>query len=465
MIKVVIFGAGTVGMSVARALAEEENDVTLVDRNASRLHGIGQKIDIRTVYGDACDPLVLDDADIGDVDLVLAVTDDDHTNMLVCQLASMIGNPPQLIARLRNQEFQNRSDELFGRDANQIPVDNIISPERLVTDAIIRLIRHPGAIQIVELAEGKIQLMGIKADEGGKLVGHKIRELRDHLPSVETRVAAVYRKDEPIIPKAGTVIQPGDEVFFIAAPKHIAQIMTELSSVRSSFGKRVMIAGGGNIGMRLSSELAPSEFRVKLLEINEKQADLAARSLPKTTIIIGSATDPALLVDEYIEAYEVFCAVTDNDEVNLISAMIAKKLGARRTMAVISNPEYAELLDETGIDILISPHLSTISEVLRYVRRGATQAVHSLRRGVAEALEIIVYGTRNTSKVVGRTIRELNLPHGTSCEAILRGDDVLMARSNLMIKSNDRVIVFVMHKDRKQVAFVHKLFEPSVLFV
>ncbi len=465
MKKVVIFGAGTVGFNVAAALAEEENDVTLVDKDSEILRRTNRKIDIRTVCGDACDPLVLDATDIEDAELVLAFTDDDNTNMLVCKLAHMLGNTPQLIARVRNPEFYNREESLFGRGPNQIPINKLLSPERVITDLIIHLIRHPGAIQIVKLADDKIELVGIKADRGGKLVGHKIRELRDHLPQVETRVAAVYRRDEPIIPKAHTVIQPGDEVFFIAAPEHISQIMTELSSVESSFGKRVMLAGAGNLGLQLANALAPTEFRVKVIEVDEDRAITAAHSLLRANLIVGSATDPDLLIEESIESYEVFCAITDNDEVNLISAMIAKKLGARRTMAIIGNTTYAELLDETGIDILISPRLSTVGEVLRYVRRGATLAVHSLRRGIAEALEIEVYGTKETSKVVGRTISELNLPHGTSVEAILRDDKVLIANSKLVIESEDLVIVFVMHKDKKQMAFVHKLFQPSALFL
>ena len=470
MTKIVIFGAGQVGYSVAVALSDEENDVTLIDRNEVVLGQKVQHLDIKTIHGNATDPNTLDAADIEDAELVLAVTDQDDTNILVCQLAYMLGNTPQLIARLRNPEFHKRKDLLFGRqEPHKIPIDAIISPEKLVTDQIMRLVRHPGALQIVEFAKGKIQLVAIQADHSGKLVGHKIKELREHMPNVDSRVAAIYRHDRPIIPQGDTVIQPKDEVFFIAAPEHIADMMTELRTVNASYGKRVMLVGAGNIGMRLAremSEMKSGGFRVKLIEKDKERAQKAAHELPDTVVIHGDAADQDLMLRGNIENTEVFCSVSNEDEVNILSAMMAKRLGAKRTMALINNSAYAELLENTGIDIVISPNLNTISELLRYIRRGGTVAVHSLRRGAAEAIETVAYGSsKSDSKVVGRTIGELNVPSGTTVGAILRDDQVLIAHSDIVIEDKDHVILFVVDKGGKQIESVQKLFQPSPLYV
>ena len=465
MTRIVIFGAGTVGLTVAEALSGEQNDVTLVDRNEKALGENVQNLDIKTICGDASDPNTLDNADIEDAEMVLAVTNQDDTNIVVCQLAYMLGNTPTLIARLRNPEFRKRQEVLFGRENHQIPIDRIISPEQLVTEQIMRLIRNPGALQVVEFAGGKIQLVAIRADRGGKLVGHRIEELREHLPKDDARVAAIYRRGRPVIPKGDTVIEPKDEVFFIAAPEHITDIMHELRSVDATYGKRVMLVGAGNIGMRLAREMAPSGLRVKLIEIDPDRAQKAAQSLSDTIVILGNATNQELMIRENIESTEVFCSVSNDDEVNILSAMMAKKMGARRTMALVSNSAYVDLLEDTAIDIVISPNLTTVSELLRHIRSGGTVAVHSLRRGAAEAIETVAYGSESTSKVVGRAIGNLTLPEGTSVGAILRRGEVLIAHSDIVIETDDHVILFVIDKARKQIAKIQKLFEPSVLYV
>lgn len=466
MKKIVIFGAGAVGSSVAEALSYEENDVTIIDRDESALNPKLQNLDIRVIHGDACDPQTLDEADIVDADLVLAVTDHDDTNILVCQLAYMLGSRPKVIARLRNPEFHRRKKDLFGHEANskKIPIDSIISPEQLVTNQIMRLIGQPGALQIVEFADGKIQLAAIRADQGGKLVGHRIEELRRHLPNIDSRVAAIYREERPIIPKGETVIKPKDEVFFVAATEHISNIMTELRSVESSYGKRVMLVGAGNIGMQLAREMEHGEWRVKLIEFDRKRAESASLELSNTIVIHGNATDQDLMQRENIKTVEVFCSITNDDEVNILSAMMAKKLGAKRTMALINNSAYAALLENTGIDIVISPNLITVSALLRDIRKGDMVAVHSLRRGVAEAIETVVHGTKKDSKVAGRAIGELKLPEGTTLGAILRRDEVLIAHNNIVIEDEDHVILFVVDKGGKQIEQVQKLFEPGPLW-
>ncbi len=466
MTSILIIGAGTVGSSVAQALNEEGYDVTIIDENESALMQVAQNLDIQTIHGDAADPLILEEANPDSVDMVLAVTDSDATNILVCQLMHRLGLAPNLVARVRNMEFHKRKTEFFGSEDNQIPIHSIISPAQRVTDQIMRLINMPGALQVVEFANGKIQLAAIRAEEGGKLVGHMIQELSQHMPDVEVRVAAIYRSKDYVIPKGKEVIYPGDEVFFIAPPESLADMMQELRTVDRSHGKRVILVGAGNIGMRLALELEKTNLRVKLIEFNRNRAEKAAMMLDNTIVIHGNATDQNLMIRENIETTEVFCTVTNDDAVNILSAMMAKWLGARRTMALINNSSYVEMLESagSGIDIVISPNQNTIGELLRYIRSGTTVEVHSLRRGVAEAIETIAMGDEHTSKVVGRRIEELNLPQGAVIGAILRGGEVLIAHHDLEIQSGDHAIVFVAAKSSKLISNVEKLFEPTALF-
>ncbi len=466
MTNIVIIGAGAVGASVAEALAMEEYDVTIIDESAEILEKRVGKFDIRAVHGDATDPELLEQINIEDAELLLAVTNQDDTNILVCQLAVLLGNTPKVVARIRNQEINKRRNILFGRDnPRKIPIDAIISPERLVTEHIIRLIDHPGALQLVEFAKGKIQLIGIQADVTGKLVGHKIRELKEHIPNVNTRVAAVYHHGRGVIPKGDTIIAPGDVVFFIATPEHIADVVNELRVVDTTTGNRIMLVGAGNIGLTLAKEMSSREMRVVLIEKLEKNAIRAADHVPKCLVICADATDSDMLERENVGSMEVFCAVTEHDETNILSAMMAKKLGAKRTMALVNNSAYVDLLENSGVDIVISPNLNTVSELLTFVRKG-TEVVHSLRRGAAEAIETVVRGeTKQDSKVIGRTVEELGLPEGTTVGAILRDDEVVIAHHDTVIEQGDHIILFVVDKSGKTIKKVQKLFEPSPLFL
>lgn len=466
MTKIVIIGAGAVGASVAEALSTEGNDVTVVDNCPEALRNTSlRQLDIRMIQGEAGNPDVLEQANVEDADMLLAVTKQDDSNIVACQLAHILGNTPRLIARIRNQALNKSKDVLFGRGPDQITIDEIISPERLVTEHIMRLIDHPGALQLVEFAQGKIQLIGIRADESGKLVGHKIRELRKHMPDVDTRVAAVYQKGGGKIPKGDTVIQPGDVVFFIATPEHLADVVDELRVVDKETGNRIMLVGAGNIGMALASELISRDSRVVLIEVLETNAAKAAEEVPKCLVICADATNADLLERENVASMDVFCAVTNHDETNILSAMMAKKLGAKRTMALVNNSAYVDLLDDSGVDIVISPNLNTISELLKFVRTGGIVAAHSLRRGAAEALETIALGKSRESNVVGRRVDELKLPEGTTVGAILRDDEVLIAHHDTLIQEDDHVILFVVDKSGKKIKRVQKLFEPNVFYI
>ncbi len=456
--KIIILGAGQVGTSVAENLAMEDNDITIVDQNADLLKALEDRLDLRTVQGHAAYPDVLKQAGAEDADMILAVTNSDETNMVACQVAYTLFRTPTKIARVRSQGFINYP-ELFGNDV--LPVDLLISPEQLVTDYIFRLIEYPGALQVLDFAEGKIRLVAVRAYHGGPLVGHKLKTLYDHMPHVDARVAAIYRKGQAIQPEGDTVIEVDDEVFFIAAVENIRAVMGELRRLERPF-KRIIIAGGGNIGRRLALELQKN-YEVKIIDRGKQRSKQLAEELDRCIVLHGDGADEDLLVDENIENTDVFCAVTNDDEANILSAMLAKRLGARKVMSLINRPSYVDLVQSGPIDIAISPQHATIGSLLAHVRRGDVEVVHSLRRGAAEAIEAVAHGDSSSSKVVGRMIEEVKLPKETSIGAILRGEEVIIAHHDTVIESEDHVILFLV--DKRRIADVEKLFQVGVTFL
>ena len=451
--RILILGAGQVGSTVAYSLAREEaNDITVVDRNTELLQDLQERLDIRTVCGHASHPDVLRDAGADEADMVVAVTDSDETNMIACQVCYTLYRTPTKIARVRAAEYLN-TPQLFTQDA--LPVDMLISPEQLVVDYIRRLIQYPGALQVLDFAGGKVRLVAVQAYYGGALVGQELRNLKNHIPDVDTRVAAVYRRGQAILPKGDTVIEADDEVFFIAPRADIRSVINELRKLDKPI-RRIIIAGGGNIGVRLANALE-STHQVKLIERSRERARDISEDLDKTIVLSGDAADEELLVEENIEATDVFCAVTNDEEANILSSMLAKRLGARKVLALINRPSYVDLVQSGAIDIAISPQQVTIGALLTHIRRGDVVMVHSLRRGAAEAIEAIAHGTRETSRVVGRTVEEIALPDGATIGAIVRGDSVLMAHHDTRIEADDHVILFLVNRER--IRDVEKLFQ------
>jgi trk system potassium uptake protein TrkA len=456
--KIIILGAGQVGTSVAANLVNEANDITVVDTDARRLRELADRFDLRTLQGHGAQPDVLMRAGGEDAEMIIAVTNSDETNVVACQVAYTLFHTPTKIARVRAQGFLDHSDALFGGDA--FKVDVTISPEQLVTEYILRLIQNPGALQVTDFANGRVRLVAVRAYYGGPLVGHELRALYDHMPHIDARVAAIYRQDRAIQPEGDTVIEADDEVFFVAAPKHIRSVMGELRRLDKPY-KRLIFAGGGNIGTRLA-RVTERDYRVKVIESNLERCKQIAESLERTIVLHGDAADEELLLEENIEDTDVFCAVTNDDEANILSAMLAKRLGARKAMALINRTAYVDLVQSGPIDVAISPQQATIGTLLKHVRRGDVVMVHSLRRGAAEAIEAIAHGDQNSSKVVGRAIEAINLPKGASIGAIVRGDQVLIAHHDTVIESEDHVILFL--QDRLRVPEVEKLFQVGVTF-
>ncbi len=456
--KIIILGAGQVGSSVAANLVSEANDITVVDLRLELLRELQDRFDLRTIEGHGAHPGVLMRAGAGDADMIIAVTNSDETNMVACQVAHTLFKTPTKIARVRSQDFLNHP-ELFSPQA--LPIDVHISPEQLVTEHIIRLIENPGALQVQDFASGRVRLVAVKAYHEGPLVGNKLGTLYDHMPDVDARVAAIYRQDRAIQPGGNTVIEANDEVFFIAAPQHIRAVMSELRRLENPY-RRLIFAGGGNIGTRLATALERN-YRVKVIEHVLDRCKRIAEGLGRTIVLQGDAADEELLIEENVENTDVFCAVTDDDEANILSAMLAKHLGARKVMALINRSAYVDLVRSSLIDAAISPQQITIGSLLKHVRRGDVVEVHSLRRGAAEAIEAVAHGDAGSSKVIGNAIEDIDLPKGTNIGAIVRDDEVIIAHHDTVIAPEDHVILFL--QDKRRVPEVERLFQVDVTFL
>ncbi len=455
--KIIILGAGQVGGTLAEHLAIEQNDVTVVDTNADKLRALQDRLDLRTVTGHASHPDTLYRAGAEDADMLIAVTNSDEINMMACQIAYTLYKTPTKISRVRSAAYLAHP-EIF--DSKHVPVDVLISPEQLVTKSISELIANPGALQVLDFADGLVQLVAIKAYYGGPLVGQQLQEIRKHMPKVDTRVAAIFRRDRPLIPEGTTIVEADDEVFFIAAKENIRAVMSELRRLDKPY-RRIMIAGGGNIGSRLAMAIE-SDYQVKLIERTYSRCRELSEQLKHTIVLHGNASDTDLLTSENIEATDVFCALTDNDEANIMIAMLAKRLGAKKVITLITNPAYIDLLQGDEIDIALSPQQITIGSLLTHVRRGDIYNVHSLRRGAAEAIEMIAHGDSQSSKVVGRRLDEISLPEGVTIGTIVRGKEVLIAHKHLVVETDDHVVLFLV--DKKHIHTVERLFQVGLHF-
>ena len=482
--KIIILGAGRVGQSVADSLVSERNDITVIDTDAERLRDLESRFDLRGVVGNGIEPAVLAEAGAQDTDLLIACAAQDETNLVCCKVAQLMFNIPKRIARVRSTGFQ-RDERLVGPEG--FAVDRIICPEESLTRYIGKLIDYPEAMQVREFAGGRACLVSVRARAGAPMVGHTVAEMRNSTPDVAVRLVAIYRRfpEEPdrFVACAGeTRIEPGDEVFVLAAREHIAHVLATLhrsdaSPVRPV--RRIMIAGGGRVGLHLALELGkePGRFLVKIIEDDSARCIELASRLPSDVLVLqGDTTDENLLGDESIDEIDLFLALTDDDEDNIMSCLLAKRLGARRVLALINRRSYADLMHGTQIDIALSPAQAMLGELLAYVRQGDVQAVHSLRRGVAEALEIVVRGDRKTSRVVGRKVSDLALPRDVHIGLIVRGlpdspdvsadelrePQVIIPRSATALESGDHVVFFLPHK--RLVRDVEKLFRVSATF-
>jgi trk system potassium uptake protein TrkA len=477
---ILILGAGRVGESVAESLASEQNDITVIDVDPARLAALQDRLDLRGVAGNGIQPSVLRDAGIEDADLFIACAPMDETNLVACKVARHVFNVPTTIARIRSPEFQD--DSALTTDRAGFAVDEVICPEESVTRTIRKLIEYPEALQVLEFADGLLSLVAVRAVAGGPLVQHSLAEIPQLVPGADMRIVAIYRQDKPLTEITGTTrVEAGDEVFVLAATERLRHVLGALRKMDRPV-KRIMIAGGGKVGLRLARQLR-GELQIKILETNRARCDYLATQLPSDVLILnGDSTDEELMGDENVQDMDLFLALTSDDEDNIMACLLAKRMGAKRVLALINRKAYADLVQGTTIDIAMSPAHAVIGELLAYVRRGDVEAVHSLRRGAAEALEAVVRGDRGSCRMAGRRIEEIPLPRGAQIGAIVRGlvtqrdeealalgdkrgdaaPEVIIAHHDTVIQPGDRVIVFMPSK--KQVREVERLFQVAATF-
>jgi trk system potassium uptake protein len=474
--KILILGAGRVGESVAESLVSERNDITLIDTDPARLRALQDRLDLRGVVGNGIQPSVLQEAGIEDADMLISCAPLDETNLVVCKVAHDLFNVPTTIARLRSPEFVNDSP-LLGKTG--FAVDQVICPEQSVTAYIRKLIEYPEALQVLEFAHGLVSLIAVRAVAGSPLVQHSLAEIPQLLPGVALRIVAIYRsgQDRAVQALDGTTrIEAGDEVFVLAATADITAVLGALRKIDRPV-QRVMIAGGGKVGLRLAREIN-AHYQVKVIESNRQRCEYLATQLPSSVLVLhGDSTDEDLMGDENVSDMDLFLALTSDDEDNIMGCLLAKRLGARRVFALVNRKAYADLMQGTQIDIAISPAHAVIGELLAYVRQGDVQAVHSLRRGAAEALEGIVRGDRSTCRMAGRRIEQIELPDGAQIGAIVRGlhhadgsavgaderaAEVIIAHHDTVVQPLDHVIVFIPRK--RSIPAVERLFQVSATF-
>ncbi len=472
--KILILGAGRVGESVAESLVSEQNDITVIDTDPKRLAALQDRLDLRGVVGNGILPSVLKSAGAEDCDMLISCAPFDETNLVACKIAHDVFNIPTRIARVRSPEFSDDSPLL---NKEGFAVDETICPEESLTTYIRKLIEFPEALQVLEFSQKRTSLIAVRAVQGGPLVGHVISDLTKLAPGLPMRIVAIYRRDlmgldRQVTCDGSTRVEIGDEVFVLAANEHIRAALDALHQ-RDDPVKRIMIAGGGRVGLRLARHVS-GECQVKIIETSVERCEYLTTQLPDSTLVLqGDSTDEDLLESENVQDTDLFLALTSDDEDNIMSCLLAKRMGAKRVLALINRRAYADLVQGTGtqIDIAVSPAQTVIGELLTHVRRGDVVAVYSLRRGASEVLEVIVRGDRKSSRVVGRRIEELPRPGGAAIGAIVRAvtDDhgkvrkeVIIPHHDTVIETGDHVIIFVPRK--RMVRQVEKLFQVSATF-
>ena len=461
--RIIILGAGRVGESVAETMVSEANDITVVDPDPERLRDLEERLDLRGVAGNGIQPSILRAAGAQDCDLFIACTPLDETNLVACKIAHDVFGIPTTIARLRSPEFR-QGDKLLEKDG--FAVDHVICPEESVTHTIHQLIEYPEALQVIKFSQSEAHLVAVRVSADSYLADHSIAEFRARSTEVPMRIVAIYRHNEEVPVEAETRVRAGDEVFVLTGRETVRPALHAIGNPDRPV-RRVMIAGGGKVGLRLARGLI-GKREVKIIEASRKRCEYLAAELPPEMLVLeGDGTDEELLLDENVGDMDLFIAVTSDDEDNILSAMLAKRLGARRVIALINRRAYADMLQGSTIDIAISPANAVIGELLMHVRRGAVAAVHSLRSGTAEALEGVAHGDAQTSQLVGRSIEQIRLPAGARIGAIVRGTGAgartVVPKHDTVIEADDHVIIFLPNK--RMVRQVEKLFQVRATFL
>ena len=448
--KIVILGAGRIGGSLARNLSNSNYEVCIVDENKNKLSDLEDKLDIMTVEGHASKLSTLKKSGLDEETIIIAVTSNDEVNIVACQIAKKVFNVKKTICRFKDNSYFEQLG-IFGDGVIDMP----ISPEDEITSYLKELIDHPGAGQIETFANGKVKLVSVKAKKKGKLVGRELKGIKDDMPDVDAFIAAIYRKGHPFIPSGDTVIKENDEIYFISSESDIGSIVDEFRDHEEQYS-RIMIVGGGKVGFSLAKHLEKS-YNVKLIDSNTERCMTLSKELDKTIVLNGSATDETLLKRENISNIDIFCALTDDDETNVMSSLLAKKMGAKKTMIILNNPSYLGLVPGF-IDIYIAPYRLTVSSVLQDLRESdvAQDVILKVNTG-AEAIEGVVHANEFTSPLFGKPIKDIPLPEGSAIAAIIRHGELIMPSSTVELTLNDHLVIFL--SDKNKVGEVEVLFK------
>jgi len=456
--KVIVCGAGQVGFNIARQLSGEHNDVTVIDQSPKLVKRIHDNLDVHGLVGFASQPDVLEAAGASDADMIIAVTFADEVNMVACQVAHSLFNVPTKIARVRAQSYLRPIwQDLFSRD--HMPIDVIISPELEVARSAERRLEVPGAFDMIPFGDDKLRLIGVRLTDECPIVDTPLRQLTELFPDLNIVVVGVDRGGKLLVPTGDDQMFVGDEVFFISDREHVSRALS-LFGHEEKEARRIIIVGGGNIGLFLaeSMERDHPSVRVKIIELDLVRAEYVAERLERSVVINGDALDSEILVEANAGSTETVIAVADDDEVNILASLLAKRHGCQRAITLINNSGYGPLLASLGIDAVVNPRASTVSTILQHVRRGRIKAVHSLRDGVAEVIEAEAL---QNSPLVGVPLRDVNLPLGMIVGGVLRGDNVIIPRGDTVIQVKDRVIIFALADAVKR---VEKMFSVRLDF-
>ncbi|MDO9104745.1 MAG: Trk system potassium transporter TrkA [Methylovulum sp.] len=454
--RILILGAGRTGASVAEALADEANDIVVIDSDALRLDALKERLNITTVLGNAAHPGVLEQADVHNTDLVIAVTDRDETNMLACTIINKLYSRPKTIARIRAIDYL-KNPLLFG--PNGIPIDIVISPEQSVMESIRNLIELPGVLHISDFANGLVRLFSVKVAAGGFLTGKKIKTLKGRLTEGRIRVVAIFRDGVTLPANGEAVMVADDEVFFFAPRLEVRRLLKDLGCLEKPI-KRIIIAGGGHIGKRLAQALE-KDYYVKIIERDPKRVKKIANELENTIVLQGDCGDETLLLEESIDKTDLFCAITDNDGENIISASLAKAHGARKVICILNHLYYSKLLPGTGIDLAVLPNVETLGSILKHVRRCDVAQVSLLRNGTAEAIEAIAHKGNGENSVVGCKVDTVKLPEGIVLGALIRNNEAISIHHDTIFVDGDHVVMFTL--DKKLVPCIEERFRPLTI--
>ena len=437
--KVIICGAGQVGFNIARYLASEDNDVVVIDISRELIEKLSDTLDVQGLVGYASHPEVLERAGAADADMIIAVTHADEVNMVACQVAHSIFEVPTKIARVRYQGYQRPQwSVLFGR--GHMPIDVIISPEIEVARAISRRLEIPGAFDAIPLVEGRVTLIGVHCTADCPIINTPLRQLTALFPDLNIVVVGILRDDKPIVPHGDEVMLPADDVYFVADSRHLARAMAVFGHEEKE-ARRIIIVGGGNIGQHLaeSVERDHPQVAIKMIEIDKRRAEAAAQALARAVVIHGDALDAEILEEANVKSTETIVAVSNDDEVNILASLLAKRFGCQRSITLINKPTYSPLMGNLGIDAVVSPRAITVSTILQHVRRGRVRSVHTLSDSFGEILEVEAL---ETSSLVGPPLKEAKLPDGVIVGAIVRDKEVLIPRGDTVVRTGDRVVLF-----------------------